>query len=193
MASKFDYVIRRRKGQRRMVLRIDNANRLTVTCPKRTPEQTVEAFVNSQEQWIIEHIAKNNEKKENNGLAAYTDAEVDAMRERARQLLPALCDRYAAILGVKYSRIFYKTQKSVWGSCSVKGNLNFNVSITEAPLPVAEYLVVHELCHLKEMNHSPKFWALVEGVLPDYKERKKWLKNEGRAVETRLSLWRENK
>ena len=70
-------------------------------------------------------------------------------------------------------------QKSRWGSCSAKGNLNFNCLLMRAPEEILDYVIVHELCHRKEMNHSDRFWAEVEKVMPSYKERRKWLKDHG--------------
>lgn len=79
----------------------------------------------------------------------------------------------------KYNRVSLRNQKSRWGSCSRLKNLNFNWRLIMAPIEVIDYVVVHELCHLKQMNHSPKFWGLVEETIPDYKEVRKWLrKNE---------------
>jgi predicted metal-dependent hydrolase len=75
-------------------------------------------------------------------------------------------------------------QKSRWGSCSGKGNLNFNCLLMRTPDEIIDYVVVHELCHLKEMNHSPRFWAEVEKIFPDYKERRKWLKDHGNEITT---------
>lgn len=75
-----------------------------------------------------------------------------------------------------FNRVCIKNHKSRWGSCSKKGNLNFNYKIIHLPLELAEYIVVHELCHLKELNHSSRFWALVAHAVPDYKARRKKLK-----------------
>ncbi len=80
------------------------------------------------------------------------------------------------------NRICIKDQKSRWGSCSSKKNLNFNWRIIQAPPEVADYVVVHEMCHLRQMNHSPQFWAEVAGILPDYKERRQWLREKGQRL-----------
>lgn len=102
--------------------------------------------------------------------------------KQAHIQIPKRVRHYANIVGEPYSRIFIKNQKSRWGSCSSAKNLNFNWRLMMAPLPVLDYVVVHELCHLKQMNHSKDFWAEVEKVLPDYKERKKWLDDNGRLL-----------
>jgi len=78
----------------------------------------------------------------------------------------------------KYNRVVFRNQKTRWGSCSSSGNLNFNWRLIMAPIEVIDYVVVHELCHLKQMNHSVKFWRLVEEIIPDYKGQKKWLKEK---------------
>lgn len=100
-------------------------------------------------------------------------------RKAARPIIYLKVEAYARRLKVDYERISIKEQKSLWGSCSAKGNLNFNWKLVLAPPEVLDYVVVHELCHLKEMNHSPAFWELVEQIIPDYKEKRKWLKDNG--------------
>ena len=88
----------------------------------------------------------------------------------------------AKIIGVDYGRITIRNQKTRWGSCSSKGNLNFNCLLMLTPPEVIDYVVVHELCHRKEMNHSKDFWREVEKVLPNYLDQVKWLKDEGSNV-----------
>lgn len=93
---------------------------------------------------------------------------------------------FAKQIGVTYGRITIRNQKTRWGSCSSKGNLNFNCLVMLTPLEVIDYVVVHELCHRKEMNHSKAFWAEVEKVLPNYKEQVKWLKENGGQIIGRM-------
>ena len=83
-------------------------------------------------------------------------------------------------LKLSYNNVFIKDQKTRWGSCSEQKNLNFNWRLVMAPLAVLDYVVVHELMHLLELNHSKRFWALVEGVCPDYKAHRDWLKKNGK-------------
>lgn len=97
-------------------------------------------------------------------------------RREAKLLLQEKAEEFAKLLNVSFTAIYIKDQKSCWGSCSGKGNLNFNWRIVMAPEPVCDYIVIHELCHLIHMNHSESFWALVERMCPPYKQYKKWLK-----------------
>lgn len=100
-------------------------------------------------------------------------------REIAKVLLKERTDYYSKLCSFKPARITIKEQKSVWGSCSSIGNINYNWKIIMASLAVVDYIVVHELCHLVHHNHSSEYWKLVESILPQYKECKKWLKENG--------------
>ena len=94
---------------------------------------------------------------------------------RALERIRERVDHYAPLIGVRPGRIAIREQKTRWGSCSSKGNLNFNWKLIMAPKEVLDYVVIHELCHLHEFNHSPRFWALVQHQMPDYIAWKKWL------------------
>ncbi len=97
-------------------------------------------------------------------------------RHQARIILRNLTDKYANMMNLSVNQIFIKDQKTRWGSCSAKHNLNYNYRLVMAPEPVIEYVVIHELCHLIHMNHSVDFWHEVEKVQPEYKKYRKWLK-----------------
>src|SRR3989344_2593932 len=97
-------------------------------------------------------------------------------KERAREIVRQKLNDFNNIYGFTYNRVSIKNQRTKWGSCSSKGNLNFNYKIVFLPEHLANYLIVHELCHLKELNHSKSFWLLVEKTIPDYKKCKKELK-----------------
>ena len=100
--------------------------------------------------------------------------------------LPEKVRFFAEKIGVSYGRITIRSQRTRWGSCSVKGNLNFNCLLMLCPEYVQDYVVIHELCHRKEMNHSAAFWAEVEKHCPDYRIRRKWLKDHGASLIARL-------
>ena len=108
------------------------------------------------------------------------------MAQETSRFLPALIQEYARKLNVRPARVTVRNQKTRWGSCSSQGGLNFNCLLARAPEYVRRYVVIHELCHLREMNHSPAFWHLVASQMPDYPKAKTWLKTEGQKLVDRL-------
>ena len=106
-------------------------------------------------------------------------AEIDELMKEAKKVIPERVAFFAPLVGVTPGRITIRCQKSRWGSCSAKGNLNFNCLLMLAPEEVMDSVVVHELCHLKQMNHSKRFYDEVLRVMPDYRTRQKWLKEHG--------------
>jgi predicted metal-dependent hydrolase len=97
-------------------------------------------------------------------------------RTEAARLINDIADRLSSEIGIGYKRIVIRGQRTRWGSCSRKKNLSFNWKLIMAPEPVIEYVIIHELLHLKEMNHSKRFWELVAKYCPGWREHKKWLK-----------------
>lgn len=143
--------------------------------------------------WIIEKVLMQRQrleeaqKKEAQRDKCYTPEQRSALekryREAAKEYFPQRAAYYAYLLGVSYDRIRIAGQKTRWGSCSSNKTLSFNWKLMLAPPKVLDYVVVHEICHLREMNHSPRFWALVESLMPDYKQQRKWLKENGHTLE----------
>lgn len=103
---------------------------------------------------------------------------------QALKLLPEQVDYYSKTLNLTYNKLKIKNQKTRWGSCSSKGNININWRIIMAPHQVAAYVIIHELAHLRYLNHSKDFWRVVEEYLPDYKKWKKWLSENSRILLT---------
>lgn len=104
------------------------------------------------------------------------------MREKAGEVFKARTEHYSKLLGLFPKKIVIKDQRSVWGSCSSKGNINYNYRLVMAPLEIIDYIVVHELCHLKHPNHSKEYWDFVEKIIPDYSLRRDYLKENGRLL-----------
>ncbi len=103
-------------------------------------------------------------------------------RRQAKEIITARVQHWAGALGLEYNRVFVKDQRSLWGSCSGRKNLNFNWRLAAAPPAALDYVVIHELCHLREMNHSKRFWAHVREACPDYAVRRRWLRDNSSLV-----------
>ena len=173
-----------RSDRKTVSLRVLEDGSAEVRAPLFMPKRDIDRFVRSKEAWIAEARKRITSERENAG-PGFLDWELKEMAERMRILLPPLLKDWSATLGVSYGRVTVRNQKTRWGSCSSEGNLNFNCLLAEAPPSVLRYVVVHELCHRKEMNHSSRFWALVGSTCPDYRESVRWLKTEGRTLMAR--------
>ena len=171
-----------RSDRKTVSLQILADGSLLVRCPRKMSAQQVQAFVDSKRNWIQKHLSNQPEP-----LPTLTHAQMQKFILRAKEILPPRVAYFAQMLGVSYGRITIRNQRTRWGSCSSKGNLNFNFLLVLVPAEVRDYVVVHELCHLKEMNHSKDFWNLVEGILPDYRTHRKWLKAHGSALIASIS------
>ncbi|MBR3474255.1 MAG: M48 family metallopeptidase [Oscillospiraceae bacterium] len=156
---------------------------LVVRTPLLTSRRQVEAFLREHRDWILRQQEKLAAQPRGEQLSPEELAE---LKKRARRVFLARTAYFAPLVGVKAGRISIRSQRTKWGSCSARGNLNFNCLLVLAPAEVLDYVVVHELCHLLEMNHSRRFWAEVARVLPDYAASRKWLKQNGNALMARL-------
>ncbi len=172
----FTYSLVRAK-RKTMALKVNEDGTLTVRAPYRMPADAADAFVEGHKEWIFSRIAAYEKRKMEK--RTYTDVEREAGKKLARKVFAERCQLFAERMGVTYGTISVREQKTRWGSCSAKGNLNFNWKLVLMPDEVLDYVVVHELAHRKEMNHSPAFWALVERVIPDYRVQRAWLKTNG--------------
>ena len=177
----------KRSNRKPMVIEITNDAKVLVRAPYRMPMAEVKRFVYEKSDWIQKHVEKMLEKQqEHSGQEKLTNADIQKLAKEALDILPRKVEYYAKIIGVTYGRITIRNQKTRWGSCSTKGNLNLNCLLMLTPEDVQDYVVVHELCHRKQMNHSKQFWEEVEKVLPDYRERRMWLKEHGSAIIGRM-------
>lgn len=179
-----------RSNRKTLAISIKEDLSVTVRAPRRASKTEIERILKEKEQWIQKHIGLMKEKtsrldeiKENQ----LTEAELKEFKAKAKRIIPERVAVFSKIIGVNYGRISIRSQKTRWGSCSGKGDLNFNCLLMLAPPEVIDYVVVHELCHRKEMNHSKAFWREVEKVIPDYKTHLQWLKDEGSLIIRRLN------
>ena len=166
-----------RVRRRSMSLKVELDGTITVRAPFRTPPETADWFVESHRDWIEVRLRAGEQI-----LAvrpSYTETERLEGKKRAENVLIERCCYYAGLMGDSYGSITVREQKTRWGSCSAKGNLNFNWKLVLMPEEILEYVVVHELAHRLQMNHSTEFWDEVEKILPDYRKRRQWLKENG--------------
>jgi len=170
------YTLKKSARARRLKIVITPNGQVTVTIPLHTSEKNAEKFIAKQTPWILKGLAQMQKRKPTARLTNDHKEFVTCKRD-AHYLVKKLIEEQNKYYQFPFSSVKIKKTTTRWGSCSSKGNLNFNYHIVHLPLPLAEYLVVHELCHLKEHNHSHRFWKLVSQVIPDYKERRKQLRH----------------
>ena len=167
-----------RSDRKTIAIQIKTDGHVVVRCPSSMSTHDIHLFIKSKQNWIRKHISRlcaENHRK-------FTAEEIEQLRHQAKTLVHERAAFYAPLIGVSYHRISVRAQRTRWGSCSGKGNLNFNCLLALLPPRVADYVVVHELCHLKQMNHSSRFWAEVESILPDYENLKHWLNENSHAI-----------
>lgn len=163
-----------RSDRKTMSLQVRRDGSVIVRCPFRMPDAQVKAFVREHLDWIEKHVEAVREQAEDCPL--FTESEIRRYREKARRVLTEKAGEWAEKMGVSYGRIAIRQQATRWGSCSAKGNLNFNWVLILVPEELQDYVVVHELAHRREMNHSSRFWKLVAEQIPDYAARRRRLK-----------------
>jgi hypothetical protein len=176
--QEINYILKKRKGVRSVRLAIYGDGCFVVSAPKWYPLYVIERFMAEKAEWILERLKIinldfwQNQKEEEK----FYKKNKEIIREQFRVKL----EYFNQFYGFSWKRIAVRRQRTCWGSCSRKGNLNFNYKIIKLPEELMNYVIVHELCHLQELNHSQKFWKLVEKTIPEYKIARKKLKNLSR-------------
>ena len=162
------YTLRRHPWSRGIRITVHPDSRIVVTAPYLVSQKTIANFVEAHQDWIknkLEHFAKLGPVTRlgggKNGYQKY--------KEQARILVKQKINKINEHYNFAFQRVAIKNSRSRWGSCSQKGNLNFNYKIMFLPDHLADYVVAHELCHLREMNHSKRFWDLVAQTTPDWR------------------------
>lgn len=176
---KLEYTVIR-SNRRTIGLEVKPDGQVIVRVPIRLPDSEICKFVHKHEEWIQKHqeIARQR-LEERPPVEKLNMQEIQELADQAVKVIPQRVAYYAPKIGVDYGRITIRNQKTRWGSCSANGNLNFNCLLMLTPSEVIDSVVVHELCHRKEMNHSDRFYAEVLRVFPDYWKWNRWLKENG--------------
>lgn len=164
-------------NRKTLAITITQEGNLLIKAPLKMQDREIERFLRQKRYWIYKQAKR---VKEAASHRIYrSEDEIRHLREQAREVLTQKTDYYKVLLGVEYQRIRIGDQKTRWGSCSSKGTISYNWHLILMPEQIMDYVVVHELCHLLEMNHSWQFWEKVEKVFPDYRERRRWLRENG--------------
>lgn len=171
----------KRSSRRTLSLQVTREGQVVVRCPLSTTKEQIQAFVDEHRQWIGESLEQ--VKRRLASRPVMTPEQVWKAKSLARMTLSAKVRYWVAKMGVTYGTISIRQQATRWGSCSSRGNLNFNWTLILTPEPLQDYVVVHELAHRLEMNHSDRFWKIVESQIPDYRERRNLLKTYENQVE----------
>ena len=186
MATPYPYQLIRSRRQS-LGLEIKPDGTLLVRAPYKMRIKDIEAFIAKKSGWINRQTEKLRQAKaRQNSAVILTEEEIRRLTEEAKAYIPQRVAHYAEALGVTYGRVTIRHQRTKWGSCSSKGNLNFNCLLMLMSPEVIDSVVVHELCHRKEMNHSKRFYDEVLRVFPSYPQHNRWLKENGSAVMARL-------
>ena len=162
-----------RSKRRSVSLQVKLDGRIVVRAPLFTSEKTINEFVAKHADWIKkkQELVKNVHATED-----FDENEIKALKARLKEIIAPILEHYSEKMGVSYAKVSINSAKTRFGSCSSKKTLNFSYRLMLYPHEAIEYVCVHELAHLIEMNHSRKFWSIVEAYMPDYKARKKLLK-----------------
>ena len=177
MSKGVAYKLRRSKRAKRIRLAVFCDGTVVVTTPLGIEQSIIEKFLADKKQWVMDKI---NFFKSVDSKAIRTFSQGDYLKYK-NEALALVCNRvkyFNKKYDLAFNKINIKNQKTRWGSCSKNKNLNLNYKIIFLPKKHQDYIIVHEMCHLKEFNHSHKFWSLISRSLPDYLEIKKELRNQ---------------
>lgn len=180
-----ELVIQRHPRARRYVLRVDDDGTVRVTVPRWGSKRGAREFAESERAWVEkqrQRVEAEREQRRASGAdaARMTAAQERELRERAKQELPPRLLDLAAQHGLTVTRISIRNQRWRWGSCNRSGHICLNWRLVAMPESVRDYVLIHELMHLKRMDHSPKFWKLVAAACPQYQEARRWLRRQPR-------------
>jgi len=170
------YYINKSIRARRISISVETDSLVKITMPQRSSVKSAERFLLKNKLWILKRVQYN---KKHISYIDIKDKPYHLYKARARLFIVKTTEYYAKEYGFKYKKITIKNQQQRWGSCSENSILNFNYKLYFLPLHLAEYIIVHELCHLQELNHSQRFWDLVGTIIPDYKKCERELRKVG--------------
>lgn len=175
LCSSIEFEIRKNTQAKRTQISVYPDEKVVVTIPRHGTIATAVRLIKKEKVWIFKQLEKAKSRKRIM-LPKMSTKDVIVHKKRTRLLIEYRLAFFSTIYSFSYGRISIRNQKTIWGSCCVNGNLNFNCRLGLLPPYLADYIIVHELCHTQEHNHSKKFWDLVEYSIPNYKKYEKELR-----------------
>lgn len=170
-----EYTLKRYRRSRHVRLRINAEGHLAITAPPHLNQRFLESVIVQKSRWILDTLARLEQQPRPSAIAndphGYSEHKTAALT-----LIKDRLDHFNLVYRFTFRNITIRNQATRWGSCSRRGNLSFNYRIYKLPSHLADYIIVHELCHLGEFNHSPRFWNLVATTIPNYRELRHELK-----------------
>ena len=163
-----------RSKRKTISVEINERCEVVVRAPLRIGQKEIDKFVFEKRDWIEKALKTMQKRAENRKI--YTDEDIKALYKKASEILPDRLEFWTNVTGFSPTGVKITSAKKRFGSCSPKNSLCFSFYLFDYPSAAIDYVIVHELCHIKEHNHSARFWALVQKYMPDYKERQKLLK-----------------
>ena len=178
--QKIEFTVKKNRHARQIRVMVFPNGRITVSAPRFVSLKYIKKFLASKDKWITDTLKNCRPDDPMKKIGAR--AEYLKNKKMAEQITRAKIAQFNEIYNFRFNKIYIRNQSTRWGSCSRNGNLSFNFRLVFLPEPLLDYLIVHELCHLGEMNHSHRFWALVEKTIHNYKKRKAALRVMGREL-----------
>ena len=177
-----------RSARKTLSLEVKPDGSVLVRAPYGYSDGEIEQFIKKHKRWLEDKQKKAAERaREAEKIQKLTFVQIQELADKALKVIPERVAYFAPKVGVTYGKVTIRNQKTRWGSCSSKGNLNFNCLLMLTPPEVIDSVVVHELCHRKEMNHSDRFYAEVLRVFPEYHKWSRWLKEHGPGIMHRMT------
>lgn len=173
------YKLRKNIRAKRVSVSIGRDGGVTLTVPRFVPEKVAETFLIAKSSWVLSKLDEFRNLNLQKNLLREKYPLYKNSREEALKIIKKKVEEVNKFYNFSYNKVSVKNQKTCWGSCSGKGNLNFNYKLAYLDSKYADYVVTHEICHLKQHNHSKKFWDLVAQRLPNYKQIQKEMKSKG--------------
>ncbi len=166
----FDYTLVRSK-RKSVVIQVDENCNITVRAPLRLSQKEIDRILLDKKEWLEKTIVSQREKKKN--TKEYSDEDIKLLHKKAKEIIPSKVEYYAKIMQVQPASVKINSAKKRYGSCSGTNNLNFSLYLMDKDERFIDYVVVHELAHIKHHNHSKEFYNFIERFMPDYRERMK--------------------